>query len=173
MFYSLDSLFIAYEFIDMDLSKIIHDSKFQISENIIKGFMMQFLSGLAELHKFQVLHRDIKPQNLLISKKGILKIADFGLARIIASPGRKMTAGVVSDWYRPPEIFFGANYYSYSIDIWSAGCIFAEFLIKEPIFWGNGEKEILSKIFYLLGVPNVILQIQIHHFFTIFCKIII
>jgi len=155
MFYSLDNLFIAYEFLDKDLSKIILDQKYQLTEAIIKGFMLQFLTGLAELHKFQVLHRDIKPQNLLVSKKGVLKIADFGLARIIASPGRKMTIGVVSDWYRPPEIFFGSTYYSYSIDIWSAGCIFAEFLIREPIFWGNGEKEILSKIFYLLGVPNV------------------
>lgn len=157
MFYGLNSLFIAYEFLDMDLSKIIHDPKYtSISEDIVKGFMLQFLKGLAELHKFQVLHRDIKPQNLLVSKKGVLKIADFGLARFIASPGRKMTKGVVSDWYRPPEIFFGASYYSFAIDIWSAGCIFAEFLIREPIFYGNGEKEILTKIFYLLGTPNVI-----------------
>jgi len=156
MFYGLDNLYIAYEFLDKDLSRIIYDNRYHLSESIIKGFMMQFLSGLSELHKFQVLHRDIKPQNLLVSKKGHLKIADFGLARIIASPGRKMTIGVVSDWYRPPEIFFGATYYSYSVDIWSAGCIFAEFLIKEPIFMGNGEKEILSKIFYLLGMPNVI-----------------
>ena len=155
MFYGLNNLFIAYEFIDMDLTKIIHNNKFSLSESVIKGLMLQFLSGLAELHKFQVIHRDIKPQNLLISKKGVLKIADFGFARFISSPGRKMTAGVVSDWYRPPEIFFGATYYGYSIDIWSAGCIFAEFLEKEPLFYGNGEKEILTKIFYLLGVPNV------------------
>lgn len=155
MFYGLNNLFIAYEFIDMDLTKIIHNNKFSLSESVIKGLMLQFLSGLAELHKFQVIHRDIKPQNLLISKKGVLKIADFGFARFISSPGRKMTAGVVSDWYRPPEIFFGATYYAYSIDIWSAGCIFAEFLEKEPLFYGNGEKEILTKIFYLLGVPNV------------------
>lgn len=155
MFYGLNSLFIAYEYLDMDLTKIIHDNKYSYDEAITKGLMFQFLKGLAKLHENQVLHRDIKPENLLISKTGNLKIADFGLARFIASPNREMTAGVVSDWYRPPEIFFGSKFYSYSVDIWSAGCIFAEFFQKEPLFRGNGEIEILEKIFFLLGVPKV------------------
>ena len=155
MFYGLNSLFIAYEYLDMDLTKIIHDNKYSYDEAITKGLMFQFLKGLAKLHENQVLHRDIKPENLLISKEGCLKIADFGFARFVASPNREMTAGVVSDWYRPPEIFFGSKFYSYSVDIWSAGCIFAEFFQKEPLFRGNGEIEILEKIFFLLGVPKV------------------
>lgn len=155
MFYSTANLFLAYEYIDRDLSYVITSKEISMPENIIKGLMQQFLSGLAEIHKFHVVHRDLKPQNLLISKKGVLKVADFGFARFIASPGREMTTGVVSEWYRPPEIFFGAQYYSYAVDIWSAGCIFAEFLQKEPLFYGSGEKEILTKIFYLLGIPNV------------------
>jgi serine/threonine protein kinase len=156
MFYGPNSnLFIAYEFLDFDLSHIIHKKDFSLPEYIVKGLMRQFLAGLDEIHKFNVIHRDLKPQNLLINKHGILKIADFGFARFIASPGREMTTGVISEWYRPPEIFFGAQYYSYSIDMWSVGCIFAEFLLREPLFYGQGEKEILTKIFYLLGVPNV------------------
>ncbi len=155
-FYGSGNLFIAYELLDRDLSNIIGNKHINLSENIIKGLMRQFLSGLAEIHKYNVIHRDLKPQNLLISKTGTLKIADFGFARFIASPGREMTTGVISDWYRPPEIFFGAKYYSYAVDIWSAGCIFAEFLQKFPLFFGHGEKDILTQIFYLIGVPNVI-----------------
>ncbi len=148
-------MFIAYEYLNRDLSYVIQNKEIPLAENIIKGLMLQFLRGLAEIHRFNVIHRDLKPQNLLISKSGILKVADFGFARFIASPGREMTTGVISDWYRPPEIFFGAKYYSYAIDIWSAGCIFAEFLQKFPLFIGAGEKEILTQIFYLIGVPNV------------------
>jgi serine/threonine protein kinase len=155
MFYGSGNFFIAYEYIDRDLSHIIQNKELFLSESIIKGLMKQFLYGLAEIHRFNVIHRDLKPQNLLISKKGILKIADFGFARFISSPGREMTTGVISDWYRPPEIFFGASYYSYSIDIWSVGCIFAEFLQRQPLFYGTGEKEILTKIIYLLGIPTV------------------
>ncbi len=134
---------------------MIQNKDITLTDNIVKGLMKQFLKGLAEVHKFNVIHRDLKPQNLLISTEGVLKIADFGFARFIASPGREMTTGVISDWYRPPEIFFGATFYSYAIDIWSAGCIFAEFLQKFPLFPGYGEKDILTQIFYLLGVPNV------------------
>jgi len=155
MFYGSGNLFIAYEYIDRDLSHIIQNKDLPLSESVIKGLIKQFLNGLTEIHKFNVIHRDLKPQNLLISKGGVIKIADFGLARFIASPGREMTTGVISNWYRPPEIFFGASYYSYSVDIWSAGCIFAEFIQKFPLFYGQGEKDILTQIFYLLGVPNV------------------
>jgi len=155
MFYGSGNLFIAYEFLDFDLSHILHNKNIPLTDSIVKGLMRQFLMGLEELHTFNVVHRDLKPQNLLISKKGYLKVADLGFARFVASPGREMTSGVISEWYRPPEIFFGAKYYSYSVDVWSAGCIFAEFLQKEPLFYGTGEKEILTKIFYLLGIPNV------------------
>ncbi len=155
MFYGGSNLFLAYEFIDYDVSDIIKDESIPLLQPVVKGLMLQFLRGLKELHKYNVVHRDLKPQNLLISRNGVLKIADFGFARFVASPGREMTTGVISEWYRPPEIFFGAKYYSYAIDIWSAGCIFAEFLLKQPLFYGNGERYILTSMFYLLGVPNV------------------
>lgn len=155
LFYGKNTLFVAYEFLDRELSKIIHDSTVVLTEPLIKGLFKQLLVGIAEIHRRGVLHRDIKPQNLLLKSNGILKVADFGLARFISSPGREMTAGVISDWYRPPEIFFGAKYYAYSADIWSCGCIFAEMILKEPLFHGGSEIDILTKIFSLLGVPNV------------------
>jgi cyclin-dependent kinase 7 len=162
MFYGPNNnLFIAYEFLDFDLSHIMQKKDITFTEDIIKGLMRQFLNGLDEIHKFNVIHRDLKPENLLLKRNGILKIADFGFARFIASPGREMTTGVISEWYRPPEIFFGAQYYSYSVDMWSVGCIFAEFLLKEPLFRGQGERDILTKIFYLLGVPNVLIIVML------------
>ena len=83
------------------------------------------LRGLSYCHSRNILHRDLKPQNLLINKSGELKLADFGLARAFGIPVRCYSAEVVTLWYRPPDVLFGAKLYTTSIDMWSAGCIFA------------------------------------------------
>ena len=91
-------------------------------------------------HKLKVLHRDIKPQNLLISKEGILKIADFGLARSTGIPVKNYTNEVVTLWYRAPDVLLGSTTYSFTIDIWSIGCIFAELILMKPIFAGKNNQ---------------------------------
>ena len=116
--------------------------------------MIQILTGLAEIHNNGKLHRDLAPSNILINKNGVIKIADFGLSRFIASPDREMTKGVITKYYRSPEIFFEVKYYSLCIDIWSAGCNLAEILLCEVLFKGNDEIEIMTSIFTLLGIPN-------------------
>ena len=150
-FYGVDSLYVQFEYVDCVLSKLI---RYKLTQENIKGIMIQILTGLAEIHRNGILHRDLAPSNILITKKGVVKIADFGLSRFIASPERGMTQRVITKYYRPPEIFFLARYYSFSIDIWSVGCILAEMLLNEIIFEGKDEIEILIKIFTLLGVPN-------------------
>ena len=85
-------------------------------------------------HQRRVLHRDLKPQNLLIDKSGAIKVADFGLARAFGVPVRVYTHEVVTLWYRAPEILLGASKYSCPVDIWSIGCIFAEMANKRPLF---------------------------------------
>ena len=112
------------------------------------------LRGLAFCHSRRVLHRDLKPQNLLIDREGNLKIADFGLARTFGIPVRTYTHEVVTLWYRAPEILLGTKHYGCAIDVWSVGCIFAEMVLQHAFFAGDCEIDQLFKIFRILGTPN-------------------
>lgn len=103
--------------------------------------MYQLLSGTAKCHKHKVLHRDLKPQNLLINSSGILKLADFGLARAFGIPVKNFTHEVVTLWYRAPDILMGSKDYNTSVDMWSVGCIFAELVTKKALFPGKNEED--------------------------------
>nr|XP_028606255.1 cyclin-dependent-like kinase 5 isoform X1 [Podarcis muralis] len=118
-------LTLVFEFCDQDLKKYFDSCNGDLDPEIVKSFMYQLLKGLGFCHSRNVLHRDLKPQNLLINRNGELKLADFGLARAFGIPVRCYSAEVVTLWYRPPDVLFGAKLYSTSIDMWSAGCIFA------------------------------------------------
>ncbi len=116
----------------------------------IKCHMRMLLRAIDHCHKHNVLHRDLKPSNLLYTPDGLLKLADFGLARIQGSPGCYMTSQVVTRWYKPPELCFGAREYGHAVDIWGVGCIFAELLLRRPLFPGNSDIEQLTKIFQVI-----------------------
>lgn len=96
----------------------------------------------------------MKPQNLLINRENVLKIADFGLARAFAIPVKNVTHEIVTLWYRAPDILMGSNAYDSAVDMWSVGCIFAEMVTKKPLFPGKNEEDQLSKIFKIRGTPN-------------------
>jgi len=101
------------------------------------------------------LHRDLKPQNILINADGSLKLADFGLSRAVQIiPAKRLTREVITLWYRAPEILLGCRTYDSSVDIWSSGLIIGEMLKGHPIAAGDSEIDQLFKIFQILGTPD-------------------
>lgn len=151
-----NKLMLVFEYMDKDLKKYM-DSRGgggQLDYVTIKSFMHQILQGIQFCHKNRVLHRDLKPQNLLINNKGQLKLADFGLARAFGIPVNTFSNEVVTLWYRAPDVLLGSRTYSTSIDIWSAGCIMAEMYTGRPLFPGTTNEDQLQKIFRLMGTPS-------------------
>jgi len=148
------NIHLVFDFMEWDLEAVIKDRKVLLSDGDIKCYMLQLLRGVEHCHKNWILHRDLKPNNLLLGPQGILKIADFGLARAFGSPNNIFTHQVVTRWYRAPELLFGAKSYSYGVDMWSVGCVFAELMLRTPYFPGDTDIDQLSKIFTALGTPS-------------------
>ncbi|XP_059644935.1 cyclin-dependent kinase D-3 [Cornus florida] len=148
------NLHLVFEFMETDLEAVIRDRNIVLSPADIKSYLQMTLKGLAFCHKKWVLHRDMKPNNLLIGSNGQLKLADFGLARIFGSPDRRFTHQVFARWYRAPELLFGAKQYGPGVDVWAAACIFAELLLRRPFLQGNSDIDQLGKIFGAFGTPK-------------------
>ncbi|XP_053667629.1 cyclin-dependent kinase 2 [Anopheles marshallii] len=151
---SENSIYMVFEYLDMDLKKMLDRHKSSFTPMLVKSYMHQMLDAIAYCHLNRILHRDLKPQNLLIDREGHIKLADFGLARAVNLPIRIYTHEVVTLWYRAPEILLGTKFYSVGVDTWSLGCIFAEMILKRPLFPGDSEIDQLFKIFRQMGTPD-------------------
>ncbi|XP_054820594.1 protein IMPAIRED IN BABA-INDUCED STERILITY 1-like [Prosopis cineraria] len=148
------SIYLVFEYMEHDITGLLSSPDIKFSESQIKCYMKQLLSGLDHCHSRGVMHRDIKGSNLLVNNEGILKVADFGLAKFSVSGNKQpLTSRVVTLWYRPPELLLGSTDYGPSVDLWSIGCVFAELLVRKPILQGRTEVEQLHKIFKLCGSP--------------------
>jgi len=156
-------LYLVFEFVAFDLKTYMdqQQSSTAVSERVglkpaaVKNFMKQIMQGVGFCHTYRVLHRDLKPHNLLISQDGQqLKLADFGLARLSGLPNGPYTYEVVTLWYRAPELLLGASRYSTAVDMWSVGCIFAEMATGLPLFPGRSDIDQLFKIFQRRGTPT-------------------
>ena len=152
--HSEKKLTLVFEFLDMDLKKALDDRGKGFDGPTTRSYLFQLLRGIAYCHQHRVLHRDLKPQNLLLNRDGVLKLADFGLARAFGIPVRSYTHEVVTLWYRPPDVLMGSRKYSTSVDIWSIGCIMAEMITSHPLFPGSNEQDELHRIFKGLGTPT-------------------
>lgn len=151
-----NKLNLVFEYMDKDLKKHMDTcgNKGALDPKQIKSFMYQLLRGVMFCHDNRVLHRDLKPQNLLINNKGQLKLGDFGLARAFGIPVNTFSNEVVTLWYRAPDVLLGSRAYSTSIDIWSTGCIMAEMFTGRPLFAGSTNDDQLQRIFRIMGTPN-------------------
>lgn len=174
-------LYLVFEFLDLDLKKYMEAlpvsdggrgrplpegtsgelATLGLGSDIIKKFMSQLCHGVRFCHSHRVLHRDLKPQNLLIDKEGNLKLADFGLARAFGVPLRTYTHEVVTLWYRSPEILLGGRQYSTGVDMWSVGCIFAEMCTRKALFPGDSEIDEIFKIFRSVPYSPVLMTYSI------------
>jgi len=150
-------LYLVFEYLEHDLKHYMISKKGRgvgLDKKQALHFAYQILLGIEHCHSHGVMHRDLKPQNLLVSKDNIIKLADFGLGRSFSIPIGKYTHEVVTLWYRAPEILLGSKCYSTPIDIWSIGCILAEMITGRPLFCGESEIEQLLAIFRIMGTPS-------------------
>lgn len=147
-------LYLVFEFLQQDLKKLLDSVKGGLEQPLVKSYLSQLLKAISFCHLRCVLHRDLKPQNLLIDGEGHIKLADFGLARTIGLPVRTYTHEVVTLWYRAPEVLLGSKLYTCALDIWSLGCIFAEMGTRRALFPGDSEIDQLFRIFRMLGTPD-------------------
>ncbi|CAB4061525.1 CDK14 [Lepeophtheirus salmonis] len=149
------SLTFVFEYVNTDLSQYLEKNPGGLNPKNAKLFLFQLFRGLSYCHKRRILHRDVKPQNLLIGENGELKLADFGLARAKSVPSHTYSHEVVTLWYRPPDVLLGSTNYNTSLDIWGVGCIFVEMLNGYPCFPGVRDVyDQLDKIFRVVGTPT-------------------
>ncbi|KAI4086559.1 MAG: hypothetical protein LQ344_007462 [Seirophora lacunosa] len=149
---AMDEVYMVMEYCEQDLATLLDELRVKFTMSQIKCLFRQLLLGLDYLHSNDIIHRDVKMQNILLTAKGVLKLADFGMAR--AYSVRPLTPGVVTIWYRAPELLLGTKYYTPAVDIWSAGLVLAELIQSEPCLTGETPIEQLSLIVKLLGSPT-------------------
>ncbi|XP_076303949.1 cyclin-dependent kinase 14-like [Tachypleus tridentatus] len=150
-----ETLTFVFEYVHTDLSQYLERHPGGLNANNVRLFLFQLLRGLVYCHERRVLHRDLKPQNLLISDQGELKLADFGLARAKSVPSRTYSHEVVTLWYRPPDVLLGSTDYTTSLDMWGVGCIFIEMISGAAAFPGvKDTNDQLDKIWRVLGTPT-------------------
>jgi CTD kinase subunit alpha len=148
--------FMVFEYLSHDLTGLINHPTFDLTLAHKKDLSKQMFEGLNYLHHRGVLHRDIKAANILISNRGLLKYADFGLARFF-SKSRQLdyTNRVITIWYRPPELLLGETRYGPAVDVWSAACVCMEMFTKKAVFPGEGgELSQMEKLYNALGTPT-------------------
>ena len=146
---------LVYECAFTDLEKIVHNRAIPISMADTKRHLLSLLQAISACHDRWILHRDLKPDNMLFLEDGTMKLADFGLARMYGTPKARLSPQAITLWYKPPELLLGASEYSSAADIWSVGCIFAELLLRRPFLQGkNTDISQLDTIFTVFGTPT-------------------
>lgn len=148
------NVFMVFEYLEYDLTGVLETPEIRLNQDHIKSWSQQLLSGVHYMHTNRIIHRDLKASNLLINRKGELKIADLGLARSWNPEMKRLTNKVITLWYRPPELLLGTHVYSPKIDMWSVGCIVAEMFRRAAFLKGSSDASQLDLIFRTMGHPT-------------------
>ncbi|CAG9331579.1 unnamed protein product [Blepharisma stoltei] len=154
----VEEIYIVSELMEADLSTVIK-SRQTLTDDQCQFFLYQLLRGLKYMHSANILHRDLKPRNILVNRNCDLKICDFGLARFVNNNRNALNLRTMSDyvatrWYRAPELLLSTHTYTAAMDVWSVGCIFGELLLRKPIFPGSDATNQLELIINALGSPS-------------------
>uniref|UniRef100_A0A8C0S189 Protein kinase domain-containing protein n=1 Tax=Canis lupus familiaris TaxID=9615 RepID=A0A8C0S189_CANLF len=145
------SLALICELMDMNIYELIQGRRHPLSEKKITHYMYQLCKSLDHMHRNGIFHRDVKPENILI-KQDVLKLGDFGSCRSVYSK-QPYTEYISTRWYRAPECLLTDGFYTYKMDLWSAGCVFYEITSLQPLFPGANELDQISKIHDVIGTP--------------------
>jgi serine/threonine protein kinase len=151
---SEDRITLVLELMDRDLRYYISKQRGPMNPDLLRSYSFQLLCGVAYLHSNRILHRDVKPENILIDKKGVLKLTDFGYARYYSFPITPLTPFVTTLWYRAPEVLLETGVYDLSIDVWSVACVIAEMARGRPLFPGDCQIDQIGQILRVLGLPR-------------------
>ncbi|XP_062903016.1 cyclin-dependent kinase-like 2 isoform X4 [Mobula hypostoma] len=143
--------FLVFEYMDRTLLDDLEQFPKGLDYSRVRSYLFQILRGLAFCHSHNIIHRDIKLENILVSERRVLKLCDFGFARTLAAPGEVHTEYVATRWYRAPELLVGDSTYGKSVDVWAVGCLVTEMLTGEPLFPGDSDIDQLYLIIRCLG----------------------
>eukprot|EP00759_Apiculatamorpha_spiralis_P003986 PhF_6_TR12262/c0_g1_i1/m.19431 len=154
VFHMQSTVVLALEYCDTDVAKYLSACCGRLSPKLIQHIIRQLLLSIEYIHRHNIIHRDLKPHNLLLKSNLDLKLADFGLARMMSIPTKTYTSQVVTLWYRAPDVLLGSSDYGTAVDIWSVGIIFLELVLGEPPFQGTTETQLLLQMFRFFGTPS-------------------
>ncbi|XP_053610470.1 cyclin-dependent kinase-like 2 isoform X2 [Plodia interpunctella] len=143
--------YLVFEYLDHTLLDELESSSGGLGEDTAKKHLYQLLKGIEYCHQNSIIHRDVKPENVLVSNTGIVKLCDLGFARALAAPGEPYTEYVATRWYRAPELLVAEHRYGPEVDIWAIGCLFSEMMTGDPLFPGDSDIDQLALIIKTVG----------------------
>ncbi|XP_070360439.1 cyclin-dependent kinase-like 1 isoform X1 [Equus asinus] len=150
-------LHLVFEYCDRTVLHELDRYQRGVPEHLVKSITWQTLQAVNFCHKHNCIHRDVKPENILITKQSVIKLCDFGFARLLTGPSDYYTDYVATRWYRSPELLVGDTQYGPPVDVWAIGCVFAELLAGVPLWPGKSDVDQLYLIRKTLG-PNSVLR---------------